>query len=339
MKFNFSTLKSLITSVIFIALFSCDNDPLKIDVSDVQIDLKINHFDQDLFDKKGDLTLEKVNELQNDYGIFFEDFTTRIIEVGNIESPEAQYHLNAFTNDVYITEIKAKSDGLYSDFSSYKSELENAFKHYRHYFPKKKIPQIITFISGYHYSILTDKNYLGIGLDMFLGSMHEDYSRLGLPQYKTSFMNKDNLVKDAVLGWVSTEFVAPDDNADLLTEMVYQGKNLYATEALMPNSTKNLVIDYTPEQLIWCKSNAQQIWFYIIDNELLYTKKTSHIIKFMGESPFIQGFPEGSPGRVGHWIGWQIVKAYMEKNPTVTLEQLMNETNAQKILTQSKYKP
>ena len=72
---------------------------------------------------------------------------------------------------------------------------------------------------------------------------------------------------------------------------------------------------------------------------MLYSKETASIIKFMGESPFIQGFPEGSPGRVGHYVGWQIVKAYMEKNPNTTIQELMQEQDAQRILTKSKYKP
>jgi hypothetical protein len=152
-------------------------------------------------------------------------------------------------------------------------------------------------------------------------------------------MSKENLVIGALTGWVSTEFEQPESNANLLTEMVHQGKILYLLDALMPKTAKPLKVSYTTQQFNWCKANETQIWFYVIDNELLYTKKTSDVIKFMGESPFIQGFPEGSPGRVGHWIGWQIVAAYMEKNPNITIAQLMQETNAQKILNKSKYKP
>lgn len=174
---------------------------------------------------------------------------------------------------------------------------------------------------------------------MFLGSKHEAYTRLGLPAYKSDFMNKENLVPGAVLGWVSTEFEAPKANADLLTEMVHQGKILYLLDALMPNTPGTLKINYAAEELNWCNANSEPIWFYLIDNDLLYTKKTSTIIKFMGESPFIQGFPEGSPGRIGHWVGWQIVKAYMKKNPEVSISQLMTEDNAQNILQKSKYKP
>jgi uncharacterized protein YjaZ len=106
----------------------------------------------------------------------------------------------------------------------------------------------------------------------------------------------------------------------------------------MPNTPNTLKINYSAEQLNWCNANAEGVWFFLIDNELLYTKTTSEIIKFMGEAPFIQGFPEGSPGRVGHWVGWQIVKAFMEKNPNTSLEKLMS-IKAQNILNKSKYKP
>lgn len=339
MKLNFSTLVSLITLVFSITLFSCGSNPLDIDVSNVKVELKLKRFDQDLFLKKKDLTPTEIESLKNNYPQFFQDFTNNIINIGNIESPEAQHHLNAFTKDQYIKEIKEKTDLTFGDFSSYQKELKNAFKHYKHYFPNKEIPTVITYISGYNYAIVTDNTYLGIGLDMFLGSKHEAYDRLGLPQYKTNFMSKENLVTGAMLGWVSTEFNQPESNANLLTEMVHQGKILYLLDALMPKTAKPIKISYTTEQFNWCKTNETQVWFYIIDNELLYSKKTSDVIKFMGESPFIQGFPEGSPGRVGHWVGWQIVSAYMKQNPDITIAQLMQESNAQKILNKSKYKP
>ena len=339
MKLNFSTLISSLLWIAILSLFSCGNNPLEIDVSNVEIDLKVKRFDQDLFTQNKELTPTDFEAFNTKYPQFFQDFTTNIINIGNIASPEAQYHLNAFTQDPYIKEIKQKSDSLFTDFSSYQTEIENAFKHYKHYFPNKNIPSIITYISGYNYAIVTDDNYLGIGLDMFLGANNDAYARLGLPQYKIDFMNEKHLTASAILGWVSTEFEQPKSSANLLEEMVHQGKILYLMNALMPKTAQPIKINYTTEQFNWCKANETQIWFYVIDNDLLYTKKTSDIIKFMGESPFIQGFPEGSPGRVGHWIGWQIVNAYMEKNPNITVEQLMLENNAQKILNKSKYKP
>jgi uncharacterized protein YjaZ len=41
---------------------------------------------------------------------------------------------------------------------------------------------------------------------------------------------------------------------------------------------------------------------------------------------------------VGQWLGWQIVRSYMENNDDVTLEQLL-AMNTKTIFENSKYKP
>lgn len=335
----FSTFKLLITFVLATTILSCGNNPLDIDVSAIEVDLTVKRFDQDLFQYKSGITPENVTELNGKYGLFFQDFTQSVINIGSIKNPTIHQRLNDFSTDPYIKEVSTDVATIYSNFSSYENELKEAFKHYKHYFPEKKIPEIITYVSGFNYAITTDQNYLGIGLDMFLGSNYKAYTQLGLPQYKSNFMNKESLVAGALLGWTSTEFELKEKNADLLTEMIHQGKTLYLLDALIPKAPNTLKMSYNDAQLKWCKNNAEPVWFYFIDNKLLYSKDAKEIIKYMGESPFIQGFPEGSPGRIGHWVGWQIVKAYMVKNPTTTVKQLMANNNAQEILNKSKYKP
>lgn len=339
MKPYFSTLQNLITLVLFTFVISCGNDPFDVDVSEVKLDLKVTRFDQDLFQYTDDITPENVAQLNKKYGLFFQNFTEYVINIGSIKNESINYQLNSFVNDSYIQEIKADVEKAYPDFSTFQLALENAFKRYHYYFPKKAIPAIITYISGFNYAIITDEKYLGIGLDMFLGNNYDAYKQLGLPQYKTMYMNKETLVSSALLGWVSTEFELNEKNADLLTEMIYQGKTIYLLDALMPDAPNTVKISYSQNQLEWCNKNEASVWFYFIDNKLLYSKEATEIIKYMGEAPFIQGFPEGSPGRIGHWIGWQIVKSYMKNNPKITIEELMKENNAQKILNDSKYKP
>ena len=47
---------------------------------------------------------------------------------------------------------------------------------------------------------------------------------------------------------------------------------------------------------------------------------------------------ENSPGNIGQWIGWQIVKAYVEKNTSLKPEEVMR-TDAKKIFDEARYKP
>ena len=64
------------------------------------------------------------------------------------------------------------------------------------------------------------------------------------------------------------------------------------------------------------------------------------IPRFISPAPFSKFYLEidnESPGRVGAWIGWQIVRSYM-KNNEVSLPQLLH-TSAKEIFEKSKYKP
>lgn len=320
-------------------LISCSDNPLDIDVSDVELDLKVKAFEKDLFKKEEAITNEEMEVLAQNYPSFFYDFTNEIINIGDARRGGFNFLLNDFRTDPGIRDVYADVQQQFADFTPYTKELTKAFKHYKYYFPNEKTPTIITYVSGFNYAIATGKDYLGIGLDMFLGADYKAYTQLGLPQYKSMLMSKEYLVPSVLLGWISTEFEMPITQPNLMEEMIHQGKIIYMLDALIPNENNAKKINYSQEQYKWCENNKKEIWFYFMDNELLYSKENSQIIKFMGESPFTQGFPEGSPGRIGHYLGWQIVKAYMEKNTEVTLPELMQENDYQKILTKSKYKP
>jgi hypothetical protein len=62
------------------------------------------------------------------------------------------------------------------------------------------------------------------------------------------------------------------------------------------------------------------------------------IKNYIGESPKTQELGEASPGNIGSFAGWQIVKKYMDKNPGKTLKQLMS-TDPELIFQEAKYKP
>ena len=122
--------------------------------------------------------------------------------------------------------------------------------------------------------------------------------------------------------------------------MIYHGKELYLKDKLIPNFTDAAKIAYTEEQMAWCKENEEQMWRYFIENNLLYEANVKNEHRFVNDAPFSKFYLEidnESPGRVGQWLGWQIVRSYMENND-VTLDQLL-KTEPTVIFNKSKYKP
>jgi hypothetical protein len=106
---------------------------------------------------------------------------------------------------------------------------------------------------------------------------------------------------------------------------------------LMPESPDSLKTGYSQKQLNWCKANEGLIWNYFLQGDL-FTIDPDIIKNYLGEAPNTQGMPDVSPGNIGQWVGWQIVKKYETDNPSISPEQLMN-TDARKIFEETKYKP
>jgi hypothetical protein len=121
--------------------------------------------------------------------------------------------------------------------------------------------------------------------------------------------------------------------------MIERGKQWWLLDKFMPATDDSVKTGYTQQQLEWCRENEGLIWTYIIKNENLYSVDPVTIQTYIGEAPFTQGFSQqDSPGNLGPWIGWQIVKKFEEKNPGIRPEDVMKTSPAQ-ILEQAKYKP
>ena len=220
-----------------------------------------------------------------------------------------------------------------------KEDFTQSFKYFNYYFPDKKLPKVVTMITGFNYPAVTIDSTIGIGLDMYLGSDSKYYKWLTFPRYKTLFMTKENIVPDAVHSWMLAEFPYNMNKSDFLSEIVYMGKILYLTDALLPKTSDTLKIHYSTLQMEYCNQNEFNVWSYFAAQKLLYTTDQTKIMKFTSDGPFTSAFSKEAPPLIGYWTGWQIVRGYMKNNPKISMQELINEPDAQLILTKAKYKP
>jgi len=71
---------------------------------------------------------------------------------------------------------------------------------------------------------------------------------------------------------------------------------------------------------------------------LLQVTDKNILKNYIDEGPKTQELGEGAPGNIGSFVGWQVVKKYIQKKPVTTLQQLMN-TDSEIIFQEVKYKP
>lgn len=335
--------KFTLTKVIFflILLSSCgSNDPLDVDVSTINVPfVKIKRFDQDLFAlKDGNLGMN-TRKMLITYGDFYEGFVSTIICQGGTKDTAYPAEIKRFLSDPNINDVYSDCKAKFVDLSDIESKLHDVFKHYKFYFPTGNLPVPVAAFTGFRNNISVADSLIAFSVEGYLGSDSKFYDMGQVALYLRKNMTRNNIVPDFIKGWMMNTYPYNSSKDDLLSMMIYQGKIVYMIDAMMPNEEDSLKIGFTQKQFDWCIRNESNVWGFLLKNQLLHSTTAMDIAQFTNEGPFTTGFVKESPARTGVWIGWQIIKSYMKKNPKISLKELMNINDAQQILDRSKYKP
>jgi hypothetical protein len=219
-------------------------------------------------------------------------------------------------------------------------EVNTCIKRFHYHFPSRPVPdRLITCLSGWNYAFAYMDSALTLSLDMYLGERSAFYDMLQYPQYQRKRMGPDYLLPDLARGWLLTEYDKVPAENTLLHHTIFYGKLYYGVNALLPDTHDSLLIGYSGKQLDYCRQYEKQLWSYFAEKNRLFEDNLATVRELTSEGPFTGAISKECPPRIAMWVGWQIVRSYMKKNPTVTLAELMAETNAQKILSSSKYRP
>jgi len=246
-----------------------------------------------------------------------------------------------FVNDPNIKELYDLTLKKYPDVSMLENGLTNAFGRYREDYPEKPVPKVYTYVSGLDIEnpVYFYDTAMAIGLDIFLGDDVVAYEKAGLPKYKIKNFTPDHILPRCMLA-VSDNLIRVDEkNNTLLDRMIMAGKALYFLDVTLPTVKDEIKIGYSSSQLDWSRNNESNIWAFIIEHQLLFSSDPQGISKLMTDAPFTSGFAAQSPGRLGEYMGWMIVRAYMKEADNVTLKQLMEDTDTKNILKVSAFKP
>ncbi len=294
--------------------------------------IAIKRYEQALFRIKKNHLRAGMASLYPDYAFF----------LGNQwQDTMSMLRIYNFLNDPNIRELYNLSEKKYPDISFLENKLTDAIGRFIQYYPEKPVPSVYTYISGLDVDnpVYFSDTAMAIGLDIFLGSDVTAYQKAGLPKYKTLRFTQDFILPQCMLA-VSDNIIKVDDRRNsLLDQMLTAGKALYFLDVVLPDCKDEFKIGFSTDQLAWSRKNESEIWSFIIQNQLLFSSNPQGISKMMTDAPFTAGFAAESPGRLGAFIGWQIVREYMKESDGSTLKQLMENTNSQQILKVSKYKP
>ena len=310
--------------VFFLLIFACNTEKnFEEEIAKIPMDIKVERFDK-LF---SDMSLDNLPKLKQDYPFMF-----------------AKKYTDSFwierAHDTMQIKLQEEVFEAYPEFEEEEKDSKSLFQHIKFYFPEFKAPRLITITSMIDYRsrvIVTDTITL-ISIDSYLGSNHEFYQ--GIQKYIREDFEKEHIVIDLAAEYAK-KYIFQGENKTLLDEMIYFGKQLYFMDEVIPFKSEAERISYSQEQLEWANLNESYIWRYFVERELLFSTDSKLPGRFINPAPFTKFYLEEidseSPGRLGQYMGWQMVRAYMENNE-VTLKEMLIKS-PEEIFNNSKFKP
>ena len=333
---------------ITVLIISCKSNKNIPDVSGITVKFKLERFDQDFFSIDSNNVAPGLQQIHSIYPVLTNIFLQNVLGLDSASTLTGVKHFLHLNQPIYDS-----VSIVFKDPGTIEKDFKKAFQFVKYYFPDYKIPNVVTIVGPVNAlaklgNELTPDflgpDFLGISLQFYLGknySLYKDPFFIDnvAPQFRSRRFSKEYIVSDAIKLIVDDLFPDKSTGKSLIDQMIEKGKQWWMLDKFLPETADSLKTGYTQQQLDWCNQNEGLIWSTIVGNEDINSIDPVTIQNYIGEGPFTQGFSQTySPGNIGQWIGWQIIKKFAEKNPDMKPEEVM-KTDSKKILEIAQYKP
>lgn len=320
-------------------LWGCNSRNNKPNIKDIEVNTHIERFEKELFNVDIDTIPDAIEYFYNKYDDFFDIFNYYIVDLGRPSDKAYSGYLALFIKDDLNLEVYDYVQKVFPDMDNLEHEFNLAFRYFKYYFPEKDVPELISYISRFSYPYFSVSDYIGIGLDMYLGPDTEFYQRLGIPEYQRQNMFPEKISSDVLGNWANALFPYNDSVDNVLSRIIHEGKLMYFLDKILPDQPDSLKFGFSEDQMNWTRKNEQGMWTYLVENKLIYSTEQMDIRKLVNPAPFTSFFSSESPGRAAVWVGYKIVKEFARRNPDYDLSGIMEEDDYQEILKSSRYNP
>ena len=323
---------------ICLIIVACKREKRHANLTGIDFEVKIERFDSAFWNMDTANVAEEFARLVEKYPDITPIYTEKVVRFGAPNEEITHNTYNLFKNDSAVQLLYNDALRLYTDVRDIEKDLTTAFRRAKYFLPQFATPRVYCHVSGLNQSMIVAESFISLSIDNYLGEEYPLYEEIGIYKYQRPNMRREKVASDYITAWISSEFSNSIAN-NLLTDMVHHGKILYTVSVLLPETPEHVIMGYSEEQWKWVKKNETMMWNTLVQSRDLYT--TSMIVKskYVNDGPFTLPFSQESPGRAGAYIGWQIVESYMRNNPEISIQQLLQQPDAQIILNRSNYKP
>lgn len=315
---------SFIASTLII-LASCGSDPLDIDASNVKVNLEFVNVDSVFVNSDSSGLIQAHHRFKQEIPGIYEYQLGYCLGIGNVEDTAFYNSIRLFLKEPYIARVEQRISEKFKNLNPVQSKITDGFKHLKFHFSKGSIPGNVVFMNSFFASnAFSTEKEIGIGLERYLGKETDVIKELPpdkFYEWMKEGLDEKFMARDALCSWIMTHYVE-DVNGNLAEHLIRWGKIIYLTEAAFPSESDALIIRYSEEDLQWALDHEFDVWTYLVTDKLLFKTDEKMRINLINDGPFTVGLPEKGPDRLGQFLGWRMVKKYMEIKK-VSLEELI----------------
>ncbi|MCE2734475.1 MAG: gliding motility lipoprotein GldB [Flammeovirgaceae bacterium] len=252
---------------------------------------------------------------------------------------------SVFINDLFqkfsnahIDTLLAETKRVFGTKEKLQKDLNEAFGRIKVHYPDFVIPKVQTVLSGFDTDLFVSDTLIIVGLDYYLGKGAK--YRPNQYEYILQQYHPENIVPSIMLMIGIDSRINATNLADktVLADMMAYGKSFYFAKQMLPCTPDSVFMHYTSSDVAGAKKNMDLIWYRLVEDKVLYNTTNTIKQRYLSERPkTIEVGPE-CPGRIGQWMGWQIINSYMQHNG-VSLPELMQNAQADVLFKQSKFNP
>jgi hypothetical protein len=340
-----SRYRTILFVLVLFSLTACGHRGDGPDISGIAVgEVHIERFDTAFFALDSSHIPEGLYRLNQEYPDFTGDFVGNILGAGPLSDTSLVAFAAARQFLVSYLPIRDSLKEKYRRLDWLEKELRQGFRYIKYYFPRYPLPaKVVAFIGPFDGpGVAITPTALAIGLQAYAGRNFSLYltgkGQDLYPEYISRRFEPQYIDANCLSALAEDIFPDSSDNKPLIEQMIIKGRYWWLAGKLLPDAPDSILTGYSQAQLNWCTHNEGEVWGYFLQNTDLYTRDPDIIKNYIGEGPKTLGMPDASPGNIGAWVGWQIVKKYMTDHKDLQPVDLMR-VPARSLFEESKYKP
>lgn len=339
----------------FFLVVSCTEEKDS-DVKDMVLDLEVSRIDSLMFEfgkavRKDDslsfwVAYEEYVQPEADF------FATYLFLPPQLQQPSRQRDslmttlLGQALRDTALFQLLDTVRKIFPYEESLADRISAPLKRLQILFPGIQLPRFTAHVNGYPIQgdwnqvdqVASYPGVISFGLHYFMGQDWPMYPA-GIYGYQRRRLTPD-LMDVALVNTIAEEFVSPVSptaQVTLLDYVVRAGIKQVFLHQLLPYTPDSVLLSYTASQMDW--ATIYESANYKLLKPSLFETGQKFERDYISDKAFTSELAQESAPRLGEFIGWKMVSAYVEKHPEVSLEELCETTDYEMIMRESRYKP